>query len=166
MRFLLISALILVVFSCKKKSEAVDPIKPEDRAKAIAFMEYLQNKKLSLEKYYSEVPIDYIDTDQVVKSETQLWPYVSAWIPDDTYTFLANNEVDIAQDSIRIEGNTNAILKLRYTVTPDIDGVAFNFVGHDYLYLKYRLKSFSPDSIVVNAKWNGSKVYSVFKVLH
>jgi hypothetical protein len=83
-------ALAFIVFACNKKDDppvVVDPIDPADKAKATALTEFLQNDKLRLTKYYSETPIDYIDTDQVETLETELWQYVSLWLKDDAYSF-------------------------------------------------------------------------------
>lgn len=155
----------IAIFSCNKKSESADPIKPEDRAKAAALTEFLKNDQFRLKKYYSEVPIDYVDTDQVVKSETDLWNYVSSWLKDDSYTFKANGEVDIEQNDIKISSDSSALILRHYSVTPDENGVAFNFVGHEYQDLSYRLVNFSDTALVVSAIWNGNKVISEYKVL-
>src|SRR5687768_264901 len=87
MKYLLLIALSVSLFACNKDGDdtpdPVDPVKPEDKEKATALSEFLKNDKLRLAKYYSETPIDYIDTDDVVMEETDLWNYVSLWLKDD-----------------------------------------------------------------------------------
>jgi hypothetical protein len=164
MKASLIVIIVISLCSCKKKSEAVDPIKPEDKAKATALQLFIKQKKLSLVKYYSESPIDYIDTDQVVKSETQLWSYVSAWIPDDKYTFLTNGEVQVEQNAVKIPIDNSPVFSKLYSVNADAEGVAFAFLGHEYQYLKYHLISYSDTALIVHAKWNGKTVISEYKI--
>jgi hypothetical protein len=158
--------LILMVFvgflSCKKSS-APDPVSAENKAKATAFTTLLQKEKFQLKKYYSDVPIDYIDTDQVVKAETELWPYVSGWLKDDAYVFKANGDLVVEQNAVRIPSDTSALLMRTYTVKPDKDGVAFKFLGHEYQVLDYRLVTFNDTSLVIWATWNNKKVFSEFR---
>jgi hypothetical protein len=160
----LIIIIAIAIFACNKK-ETADPIKPEDKAKAAALTEFLKKEQFRLKKYYSEVPIDYIDTDQVVKAETDLWPYVSLWIKDDAYIFKNNGEVTIQQNNDRIQSDTSPVLTRNYAVQADKDGVAFKFVGHEYQDLNYRLISFTDTNLTVSASWNGKKVISEYKTL-
>ena len=62
-RALSVILLVFTVFSCKKDDS--DGIKPEDKEKAAALTTMLQSDSFRLKSYYSETPIDYIDTDQV-----------------------------------------------------------------------------------------------------
>lgn len=83
--------LVFVIFiACKKEKaalvEEVDPISEGIRAQAAEFTALIQKHEYHLTKYYSLEGIDYDTTDTEVKSETELWPYVSEWLPDDAYT--------------------------------------------------------------------------------
>lgn len=162
---IVIAVAFTIVTACNKKNEPVDPISSEDKAKAVALTEFLKNDKLKLTKYYSETPIDYIDTDQVVMQETELWGYVSNWLKDDNYTFDASGNIFVDQNVNRIETDTAAVLTRNYSVVADPLGVAFNFVGHEYQDLAYRLISFSDTNLVVSATWNGKKVISEYKAV-
>lgn len=155
----------IAIISCSKNGESSDPIRQEDKAKAAALTEFLHKDKFRLKKYYSETPIDYIDTDQVVKSEYELWQYVSLWLKDDAYVFNANGQVNVEQNVNRIDTDTSAILIRNYSVNADPEGVAFGFLGHEYQPLPYRLISFTDTSLVVSAKWNGKIVISEFTTL-
>jgi hypothetical protein len=164
MKYPLMIAIAILVFACNK-NEPVDPISSEDKAKAAALEDFLKNEKLRLTKYYSETPIDYNDTDQVVMQETDLWKYVSNWLKDDTYSFDANGNVTIEQNANRIESDTNAVLTRHYAVEADVDGVGFDFIGHEYQDLPYRLISFSDTALIVSATWHGKKVISEYKTV-
>ncbi|MBL7697925.1 MAG: hypothetical protein JNK79_07190 [Chitinophagaceae bacterium] len=165
MKYLLVAVVALTVLACNKKSEAVDPIRSEDKAKAAALTEFLKSEEFRLTKYYSDEPIDYIDTDQVVMQETELWQYVSNWLKDDAYSFSSTGDVVIDQNATRYEADTAAILMRKFSVAADPEGVGFKFVGHEYQPLNYRLISFSDTNLVVWAKWNGKKVISEYKTL-
>src|SRR4051794_29971853 len=111
MRYPLIIAVAILIFACNKKNETTpDQISPEDKAKAAALTDFIKNDKLRLKKYYSDTLIDYIDTDQVVMAETDLWGYVSNWLKDDTYTFDASGNVTIDQNTDRWDVDTAATL--------------------------------------------------------
>jgi hypothetical protein len=165
MKYLLFAVTVLALFSCNKKSEAPDPVRSEDKAKAAALSDFLKSEKFRLTKYYSETPIDYIDTDQVVMQETQLWPYVSLWLKDDAYSFETNGDVLVYQNDDRIPTDTAAVLTRHFSVAADAQGVGFNFLGHEYQDLAYRLISFSDSNLVVWATWNGKKVISEYKTV-
>lgn len=162
-RALGIILLVAVVISCNKNEDSTsDGIKPEDKERAAAMQVQLQSGKFRLTDYYSESPIDYIDTDQVVKSETDLWQYVSPWLHDDAYVFGADGSLTIEQNTVKIPDNTSATISKNYAVSADKDGVAFNFVGHEYQDLKYRLLSFDDTVVKVSATWNGKTVISEY----
>jgi hypothetical protein len=165
MKYPLIVVFAFLIFACKKNADAPDPISQEDKAKAIALSNFLETQKFELTRYYSESPIDYIDTDQVVKSETDLWPYVSIWLKDDAYSFDANGNVTVEQNVNRIDTDTSALLMRHYSVAADANGVGIDFIGHEYQDLKYRLISFTDSNLIVSASWNGKKVLSEYKTL-
>jgi hypothetical protein len=163
---LLIATLFLfTIFSCSK-SETSDGISPEDKTKAAAMITFLEGNKFQLKKYYSETPIDYIDTDQVVKAETDLWQYVSPWLHDDDYVFNSNGTVSIVQNTVLFPTDNSATLSRQYSVQADKNGVAFDFVGHEYQALKYRLIMFNDTLLKVSASWNGKTVISEFNTIN
>jgi hypothetical protein len=166
MRYLVVIAVAILIWSCNKKDDPVaNPISPENKAKAVALSDFLKNDKFRLTKYYSDEFIDYIDTDQVVMQEKDLWGYVSNWLKDDTYSFDASGNVTIEQNANRMETDTNAILMRNYSVAPDVEGVEFKFIGHEYQPLDYRLISFTDTNLIVSASWNGKKVISEYKTV-
>ena len=167
MKYSFLIASAFIVIACNKKDDdvVVDPIDPADKAKAEALSDFLENDKLHLTKYYSETPIDYIDTDQVVMQETELWQYVSLWLKDDAYTFDPSGNVAVEQNVDRISTDTSAVLTRHYEVFADKDGVGFDFIGHEYQDLPYRLISFSDTNLVVSAQWNGKKVISEYHIV-
>lgn len=157
--------------SCKKGDDNntppdVDPIPQENKDQAAALSTFLEANDFRLTRYYSDNPIDYIDTDQVVKEETDLWDYVSVWLKDDRYKFQSDNQVSIQQNENKIPSDNSLILMRPYEVKPDENGVSFKFMGHEYQPLDYRLITFSDSLVVVSALWNGKEVKSEYKVIH
>jgi hypothetical protein len=157
--------LFAVFISCKKDDggEEPDGIKPEDKERAAALTTMLQENKLRLSAYYSDTEIDYIDTDQVVKAEKDLWEYVSPWLHDDAYVFGSNGSLTIEQNAIKIPEDASPTISKQYAVAADKNGVNFNFVGHQYQDLKYKLISFNDSVVTVSATWNGKTVISEYK---
>lgn len=166
-RVLLVFAITVAVFACKKSDSSEDDgINPEDKVKAAAMVQFLEGNKFMLKKYYSETPIDYIDTDQVVKAETDLWQYVSEWLHDDGYGFDGGGHVFIEQNAKKIPSEpTTLVLERHYAVKADKNGVGFDFVGHEYQELKYRLIVFNDTLLKVSATWNGKTVISEFNTI-
>lgn len=151
-----------VMAGCKKESGA----SAADIEKANEFKAFLVGKKFQVSEYYSDKPIDYIETDDTVKSETDLWPYVSRWIRDDYNTFDVNTgKVTIDQDSIFIDGNSNNPLVFDFSVGADKTGPYFNFLNYQYKPLRYHLVEFTSTYFLVYVDWvQGSKVYTKFSV--
>ena len=162
-RTLAIIAIIFIAISCKKSDS--DGIAPEDKQRAAELQTFLQSNSFELKKYYSETPIDYIDTDQVVKAETELWSYVSAWLHDDEYIFNADGSVSVKQNTQTIPSSTSATITKTYKVEADKNGVGFNFIGHEYQNLAYRLVTFNDTMIKVSASWNGKTVISEYNII-
>ena len=160
-RPLIVICIVVFVISCKKSDS--DGIKPEDKERAAQLQSLLQTDKFRLAAYYSNSPIDYIDTDEVVKSETDLWHYVSAWLHDDRYVFGGNGNVTVEQNTVKVPGDNSATLNRKYEVRADKDGVAFDFIGHEYQPLKYRLVTFNDTMLKVSATWNNKTVISEYK---
>ncbi len=163
-RALGIIVLLVAVFSCNKDDDNnSDGVRPEDKERAASFTNALQTGDFRLSDYYSESPIDYIDTDQVVKAETDLWKYVSSWLHDDSYTFGSDGTLTIKQNAVKIPSNSAETITKTYAVKADKDGVGFDFVGHEYQDLKYRLLSFTDSVVKVSATWNGKTVISEYR---
>jgi hypothetical protein len=150
--------------SCKKESGA----SAADVAKAEAFKAFIAGKEFQVSEYYSDKPIDYVETDTEVKSETNLWPYVSLWIKDDLNSFdVATNKVTIQQGADKIAGNDAATLVFDCTIGADKNGPYFNFLNYLYNPLRYHLVEFTDSYFLVYVDWHsGGKVYTKFSVVN
>ena len=153
----------IFINSCQKTVN--DKASPEDIARANEFKNTISEKRFQLREYYSDVPIDYIDSDNVVKAETQLWKYVSPWLKDDSNLFVNNAIVRVEQGSIKMPGLDSAVILRSCIIGADLQGPYMDFLSHEYHPLKYRLKDFTDSSFTIYAVWhNKSTVYSKFEM--
>lgn len=149
--------------SCKKDDEA----SPEDKQKAEEFKASIVSKKYQVKEYFADKPIDYVEDDTEIKSETDLFHYVSAWIKDDWNVFDVNTgKVTVTQNSRKIEGNSAEVFTKDFAIGADKNGPYFNFLNYQYNPLKYRLVEFNDDSFLVYVDWHsGAKVFTRFRVI-
>ena len=130
------------------------------------FKAFLTDKNFRLTAFYTDTPIDYVENDAEVKSETNLWSYVSGYLKDDTNTFHDDLTVDIAQNAIVMPGLTTAVLSRTYSIGSDGVGVYMQFLDYEYNPLTYRLKEISADHFIIYFLWkNGISLYSRFDLL-
>lgn len=157
------------LWSCKKGDDnnGNNPPPPptENEIKAQALDSFLEANSFRLTRYFSDTPIDYIDTDQVVNADEDLWQYVSFWLKDDRYKFQSDNQVLIEQNADKFVADSSATFLRPYKVEADDNGVIFHFIGHEYQPLDYHLISFTDSVLLVSAMWNGNEVKSEYKVV-
>lgn len=164
----------ILIMACKKDSEPA-PNNPggndttqnpsPNELQAAALDSFLKSNNFQLAAYYSDSAIDYDETDTVVKSETDLWSYVSPWVKDDVYTFGTDGQVTITQNDKKIASDSSATLTRPYTIIADDNGVKFTFLTNEYESLDYRLVEFSDTLLKVSAIWNGKAVKSDYRVV-
>lgn len=152
-----------VLSSCKKGDEA----SPQDRQKAEDFKAYIVAKQFTLNAYWSDKEIDYVEDDTAIKKETNLWPYVSFWIKDDINVFdVSSGKVTITQNANKYSAITEDVFTRDFSIGADKNGPYFNFVDYQYNPLSYHLVDFDAEGFTVYVDWNsGAKVYSRFKVV-
>jgi len=156
---LLVAILISLLSSCQKESG--QQASEADIQKSENFKTQISTNAYRAEKYYSKTPIDYITTDDEVKSETDLWGYVSLWIKDDSLVFKGDQAI-FYQLNNKINTDNSPTISRSYSIGADKDGVYMNFVNHEYNPLKYRLESFDETGFVIYAEWQSKTVYSRF----
>ena len=105
-----------ILSSCKKG----DDVSAEDKQRAEEFKSYVSAKQFRLSDYWSDKAIDYVEDDAEVKSETELWPYVSYWIKDDLNVFdLNTNKVSITQGAATFDGITDETFTRDFSIGAD-----------------------------------------------
>lgn len=160
-----IVAATFALSSCKK--DKGDDINPEYIKKADEFKAFIASKVFQIADYYSDKPIDYIEDDTEIRSETELWKYVSPWLKDDYNVFNNNtNKVEITQNDSKISTDNSAVIVKDFNIGADKDGPYFNFLSHEYQPLKYRLVEFTGDQFIVYVNWHsGAKVFTKFHAI-
>ncbi len=152
-----------VLVSRKKEDEASE----EDKAKAEQFKAFIQSKQFQIREYYSDKVIDYVEDDDTVKQETNLWPYVSPWIKDDFNVIdIPNGKVTVTQNASKVPGNSAEVFIKDVSVGADKDGPYFNFLNYLYEPLKYRIVEFTDSSFLIYVDWHsGAKVFTRFEII-
>ncbi len=163
-----IAIILLSLVSCSKEY-SLESGKPIDinAIKVDQFNSLIVEKKVQLKAFYSDTPIDYNETDNVVKEETDLWPYVSSWLKDDFTSFGSNgSSVTVEQNTVKMPGLNDDILHRSYTITKEDDGVYITFLDYQYQPLKYELYKVGVDYFILSIKWNnGATLFSRFELV-
>jgi hypothetical protein len=116
-----------------------------------------------LTAFYSDIPIDFNESDSVVKSETDLWAYVLDYIKDDYHVFRNDSTVEVLQNNIKWSGDTSSMLVRQYQLGQDNLGDYMIYLSPEYEQTKYRLSEWSEDYFVISVKWKyGASLYSRF----
>lgn len=121
--------------------------------------------KYQLKAYYSDVPIDFVQNDSVVKQETDLWEYVYDYVKDDYSVFSdSGTDVVVYQNSLKMSGLEDSILYKTYSIGVDAEGDYIQFLGPDYQPFSYRLQIFTDDYFIIYFEWKpGINIYSRFE---
>lgn len=123
-----------------------------------------QSRQYKLTAFYSDVPIDFIENDDEIKVETDLWAYVQKYLKDDVFEFTNNSdELLVHQGDTTIPGNDSAVLHRTFSIGTDGNGQYIRFLGPEYEVLRYRLQEMTDDHFIIWLKWRqNAKVYSRF----
>lgn len=164
---LLLLAICLIFSSCEKElslenAQPVQPLPPTEPPPPPPPVD--EAPKFKLSAFYSDIPIDFVETDDQVKSETNLWGYVNEYLKDDIYEFPKDTtELRVYQGDDMIEGNSDPILYKTYFIGTDSEGKYMRFLGPEYQVLRYRLLEITDDHFIIYLKWkHNSTVYSRF----
>lgn len=169
----LILLAIVLITSCEKELslEGYQPppvvIPPVIISEEDQFRELIDSQKFQLRGFYSDVPVDYIENDSLVKEETDLWKYVSHYLKDDINTFYTSgNVVTIEQNAQKMPGLSDPILNRNYLIGTDADGVYMRFLDYQYNPLEYRLHKMTDEYFILSIKWRqGATLFSRFEKL-
>lgn len=161
MKYSLIVLLASIIFAGCKKELSIENDKPA--VPVIPEKEISRNYQLR--DFYSDIPIDFVENDDEIKSETNLWPYVNEYLKDDINEFFSDSTlVLIHQNNIRITGIDDSVLEKYYSIGTDSEGTYMKFLGPEYEPLLYRLQVINEDYFIIFVKWkHGSTVYSRFE---
>jgi hypothetical protein len=154
----LLLAAALAITGCQKELSFEKGDAPDEPSKEVS-------RKYQLRDFYSDIPVDFDEQDDIVKSETELWSYVKEYIKDDIDEFFNDSTlVRVYQNDMKMPGNDEAILDKFYAIGTDSEGQYMSFIGPDYEPLKYRLQVINEDYFIIYVKWrHGATIYSRFE---
>src|SRR6476619_1519278 len=117
MKYSLLIALVVLAFAGCQKELSFENIKgPDEPSNEIS-------RKYHLTDFYSDIPIDFDEEDDTVKSETELWSYVKEYIKDDVdELFNDSTLVRVYQNEMKMPGNDEAVLDKFYFIGSDSEG--------------------------------------------
>jgi hypothetical protein len=120
--------------------------------------------KFQLKAFYSDLPIDFDNTDGSTKKETDLWAYVQDYIKDDINIFFEDGTVEVHQNEKKMPGLDDDVLYRTYSYGTDYAGDFMNFLSPAYEEVKYRLYEKTDDHFIIGVKWkSGAHVFSRFE---
>ena len=156
--------LVFLSVSCSKSGNNANNDVQKKKAEDLAA--YLLNKNFQPTAFYSDHPIDFDQSDNVVKQETDLWGYVRPYIKDDLNSFEANGVLVVNQGALTIAGSDSAQLHRIYSISYDNNNVYLHFVDYNYEPLQYTLSQFDDTGLVLYVTWDldpAVKLYSRFE---
>src|SRR5436189_55792 len=75
------------------------------------------SRKYHLTAFYADRPIDFVENDEEIRSESDLWSYVNEYIKDDVDEFVNDTSIVlIHQNDIKIPGNDDPVLQRSYFI--------------------------------------------------
>lgn len=155
-------AIVLAIglfLSCSKDTGNAAQQKRADEFKAET-----KTMRFQLVDFYSDKPIDYDESDTVVKAETDLRPYIKTYLPDDINWLDSTGRLVIDQGQVRIPQNDSATLYRNWQLKWDNSNLYLDFVDYYYQPLRYTVSDFSTDGFTIFLSWHtgGAKIYSHF----
>jgi hypothetical protein len=145
---------------CAKSNQKVDELKK----KSEEYQASIIGSRYQLIEFYSDKPIDYMEDDSLIKSETALWKYVKPYLADDENVMDENGNVIINQKLYLNPSIDSAFIYRVYKFSNDDKEVYFDFVDYYYKPMKYKVRSMDNSSILIYIDWpNGAKLYSRYK---
>jgi len=159
LRFALFLVFIgLISTSCNKPSK-------EEEKKAAEFRAFSTSKKFKVISFYADKPVDYDESDNIVKQETDLWAYVKEYIRDDV-NFVMDNQVQIEQNAIKYPGTDAVTLMRQFNVGSDRTGAYLEFVDYFYEPLRYKLFEFKENYFILYIDFKGgAKLFSKYELI-
>jgi hypothetical protein len=158
-----------VLSSCSKNSASDEEAQAlaNQQKKSEEFQAIVNAHRFRLVDFYSDKPIDYIETDTEVRSETDLKAYIKPYLLDDDNMFDGQGKLSIVQNTQKMPGVTDPILIRNYNVSHDKNNVFLDFVTYTYSPAKYKVSEYSPAGFVIYLDWpNGAKVFSRFQAVN
>jgi hypothetical protein len=160
LNLMFIVGMACLVTSCSKSLSEEDAAAKQ---RATDFQNSLTAHKYKLVAFYSDKAIDYVTSDNEVRSETDLWAYVKPHILDDENYFGTNGALTILQKANKMPGSTQDEISMNYAISVRGTDVMFKFVDYVYVPTEYKLQEFDNAYFTVYVDGpSGAKLYSKY----
>ena len=147
---------IISMNSCQKDPAAGTS---ELEKKAVELQNYVVNNRFIPVDFYSDTPIDYLETDATVLAETDLKKYIFPYLKDDVITFNPDKTLLVDQGTEKMEGEDQQTFTRSWsTETSKAKGLVYlNYLDYFYEPRRYTLVEWNDTSIIAYVDWTSKK---------
>jgi len=156
---------VIIFTSCQKELSLDKDI----AADTLVFKQLLTatDKKFRVVEFYSDMPIDFDDTDTITTKEVNLWKYLSIYLRDDSNVFLQDGTLQVYQNIEKIPGDNSVLLLRSYKIETVDNKVMFDFLDYNYNPYRYFLHEKGTDYFILYTVRDSdkAKLFSKFVVV-
>ncbi len=121
-------------------------------------------RKFQLKAFYSDIPVDFDESDDDIKLETDLWAYVAEHIKDDIHYLLDQGTLQVYQNYQKMPGLNDPVLYRTYSINEESTGRFMQYLTHEYEPKRYRLYEMTDEYFIIGVKWKyGATIFSRFE---
>jgi len=170
--FLILALASVTMISTNSCQKNPDEGTSELQKKAVELEAYVTNNHFIPVDFYSDSPIDYIESDAQVLAETDLKKYIFTYLSDDVITFNTNKTLTVDQGVLKMDGKPEQILNRTWsTETSKAKGLVYlNYLDYFYDQRRYTLVEWTSTHIIVYIDWTSkadptktAKIYTRFE---
>lgn len=131
---------------------------PAERAlnqKAEDLQKFLVGRHFIPVDFYADHPIDYIEENTTVLSETDLKKYILPHLADDIIPFNADKSLPVNQEALKMPGNDSTVLNRTWNVSTskEKNEVYMDYLDYFYRPLRYTIVEFKGDRMLAFVNW-------------
>lgn len=173
--FALAAFTLIGMTSCMKDGE-ITILRPKTPASALELRaDSLKNSLIGNHYlpvlFWSDTPIDYIETNNTITLETDLTKYIMPYIKDDVIPFNADKTLPAMQNMLKMPGADSAVLNRHWdvSISKEKNELYLTYLDYYYAPLTYTVTDFDKNHWVGYVKWtslnvpaNSSNLYTRF----
>lgn len=157
--FSALTVLLMVSVSCNKDNSTTGGGGvSEIEQKANAFKTYLTGKSFIPVDFYSNIPIDYDETDNNTATTTDLKPYILPYLSDDVIVLNSGGTITLNQGSKLIPppnvAPSNPVWGVEFSKAKN--EVYLNYLDYYYVATKYVLDDYNDSVMVAHVIWKNN----------
>lgn len=154
-----LALLLMVSISCQKETATPGGTKTAVEKRADSLTAYVVSKHFIPVDFYSDVAIDYDETDNITESITDLKKFILPYLADDVITFNSDKSLVVNQNAQKMPGNDSAVLNRKWDITfsKSKNEVYLTYLDYFYEPSKYTLVEFTDTNILAYVNWTSTK---------